>query len=158
MSYKPEKYNIGDTWQVSDGKKVHSFYLQGLNNDCFSDDGSGSIGHAVSEDLIHWDELPPALKRGEKGGYDALDLWSGCAVEHDGKYYLYYSSRRDTDHLGNTISVAVSDDCVNWVKYEDNPIIVPDKRFYCQDDIKTILTIEDSPVKNNAECRKKTCG
>ncbi len=153
MSYKPEKYNIGDTWQVSDGKKIHSFYLQGISNDYFADDESGAIGHAVSDDLLHWEELSPALKRGEKGCYDALDLWSGCAVEHNGKYYLYYSSRRDTDHLGNTISVAVSDDCVNWVKYENNPIIVPDKRFYCQDDIKTILTIEDRPIKNNAECR-----
>lgn len=153
MSYKPEKYNIGDTWQFSDGEKVHSFYLQGKGNDCPDDKESGSIGHAVSDDLIHWKELSPAVKRGEKGSYDENDIWTGCTVEHDGKYYLYYSSRKDTSFLGNSISVAVSDDCVNWVKYENNPVLVPDKRFYCQDDIKTILTIEEQPEKNNAECR-----
>ena len=155
MSYKPnsEEYKIGDTWQFSDGEKVHSFYLQGIKNDYLDDDVSGSLGHAVSDDLLHWVELPPALKRGKKGSYDEIDMWTGCTVEHEGKYYLYYSSRKDTNYLGNTISVAISDDCLNWEKYENNPVIVPDKRFYSQDNIKTILTIEEHPQINNAECR-----
>ena len=48
-------------------------------------------GHAVSEDLIHWEELPIALYPDQdyenKGG-----CYSGSAIEKDGRLYLFYTS------------------------------------------------------------------
>ena len=46
-------------------------------------------GHAVSEDLVHWEHKGIALfpsKRGDRDG-----CFSGSAVEQDGKLYLYYT-------------------------------------------------------------------
>jgi len=49
-------------------------------------------GHAVSEDLVHWEHKGIALfpsKRGDRDG-----CFSGSAVEQDGKLYLYYTGVR----------------------------------------------------------------
>ncbi|MCB0241611.1 MAG: sucrose-6-phosphate hydrolase, partial [Anaerolineae bacterium] len=38
-------------------------------------------GHAVSDDLVHWTDLPIALAP-TPGGHDAEGCWSGCAVDN----------------------------------------------------------------------------
>jgi len=84
--------------------------------------GSMHWGHAVSGDLINWEELPIALypdkpyDSSEKGG-----CWSGSAVIKDGLLYLFYTSV--SDEFGQTQSVAVSKDGVHFEKYENNPVI-----------------------------------
>ena len=84
--------------------------------------GCGLIhwGHAVSKDLIHWEELPIALypdqSYEDKGG-----CYSGSAIEKDGRLYLFYTSV--SHELGQTQSVAWSDDGIHFTKYSDNPII-----------------------------------
>lgn len=82
-------------------------------------------GHAVSEDLLHWEYLPVALAPSEP--YDSHPeggCFSGSAVEHEGRLYLVYTG---TFHDGNGIvqtqCVAVSEDGVNFHKYEGNPVI-----------------------------------
>lgn len=51
--------------------------------------GTMHWGHAVSEDLVHWEHLGTALfpTRNE----DQNGCFSGSALEHDGKLYLYYT-------------------------------------------------------------------
>lgn len=79
-------------------------------------------GHAVSDDLIHWEELPIALfpdqpyEDSVSGG-----CFSGSAVEKDGELYLFYTSV--SDKLGQTQSVVRSKDGVTFEKYEGNPVI-----------------------------------
>lgn len=73
-------------------------------------------GHAVSDDLIHWEYLPVALAPSEpyedhlKGG-----CFSGSAIEFDGKLYLIYTAA--TNH-GNgfvqTQCVAYSEDGIHF--------------------------------------------
>ena len=77
-------------------------------------------GHAVSRDLIHWEEYPIALYPDEPYE-DAGGCFSGSAVEKDGKMYLFYTSV--SKEYGQTQSVAISEDGVNFVKYKGNPII-----------------------------------
>ena len=82
-------------------------------------------GHAVSDDLIHWEYLPVALAPSEpyedhlKGG-----CFSGSAIEFDGKLYLIYTAA--TNH-GNgfvqTQCVAYSEDGIHFEKYEKNPVL-----------------------------------
>lgn len=76
-------------------------------------------GHATTNDFIHFEELPIAIRPDKE--YDTNGIWSGTAVEKDGKLYCYYASV-DKDYK-QTISLAVSSDGINFEKYEGNPII-----------------------------------
>lgn len=75
-------------------------------------------GHAVSADLLNWEELPIALHPDQEyensGG-----CFSGSAIVKDGRLYLFYTSVADKQ----TQSVAFSDDGIHFTKYEGNPII-----------------------------------
>lgn len=82
-------------------------------------------GHAVSEDLLHWEYLPPALAPSEsyddhmRGG-----CFSGSAVEHDGKLFLIFTG---TSNHGNgfeqTQCIACSEDGIHFEKYKGNPVL-----------------------------------
>lgn len=54
-----------------------------------NDQGRMHWGHAVSEDLVHWEHTGIALFSSKRGGRDGC--FSGSSVEHDGKLYLYYT-------------------------------------------------------------------
>lgn len=75
-------------------------------------------GHAVSDDLLHWEELPIALypdKEYESEG----GCFSGSAIVKDDRLYLFYTSVADKQ----TQSIAFSDDGIHFTKYEGNPVI-----------------------------------
>ena len=84
-------------------------------------------GHAVSEDLLHWEYLGAAIAPDEE--YDAAGCFSGSAVElDDGRQLLIYTGVSEhTD--GNGRPYAVQCQCLafgdgeNYVKYEKNPIL-----------------------------------
>jgi len=79
-------------------------------------------GHTVSDDLIHWEELPIALypdkpyDNSENGG-----CWSGSAIVKDDTLYLFYTSV--SEKFGQTQSVAISTDGLHFEKYGNNPVI-----------------------------------
>lgn len=90
-------------------------------------------GHAVSTDLIHWENLPIALEPDELG-----TIFSGCCVvDHNdtsglfgGKSGLiaYYTAHLDRSprHCLETQCMAYSlDKGRTWIKYSGNPIITP---------------------------------
>lgn len=77
-------------------------------------------GHAVSNDFVHWQELPIALYPDMEYENDG-GCFSGSAVEKDGRLYVFYTSV--SHELGQTQSVAWSDDGVHFTKYEANPVI-----------------------------------
>ena len=77
-------------------------------------------GHAVSDDLLHWEELSIALCP-DMPYEDAGGCFSGSAVVKDGLLYLFYTSVSKA--LGQTQSVAVSEDGLRFEKYAENPVI-----------------------------------
>jgi len=84
-------------------------------------------GHAVSNDLIHWQDLPVALTP-TPGGPDAGGCWSGCAVDDDGVPTVFYTGIRGDYDLAQSqvICMAVgSDDLVAWHKHPANPVLTP---------------------------------
>lgn len=77
-------------------------------------------GHAVSEDLVHWQELPIALYPDREYENDG-GCFSGSAIEKDGRLYLFYTSV--SHEMKQTQSVAWSDDGIHFTKYSENPVI-----------------------------------
>lgn len=77
-------------------------------------------GHAVSKDLLHWKELPialfPDMPYENDGG-----CFSGSALEKDGRLYLMYTSV--SRELGQTQSMAVSEDGLHFTKLPENPVL-----------------------------------
>ena len=85
-------------------------------------------GHAVSDDLLHWEYLPAALAPDE--WYDADGCFSGSAAElDDGKQLLLYTGIRKLSHDSEDAlqvqCVAVGDG-LNYEKYDRNPVIGTD--------------------------------
>lgn len=81
-------------------------------------------GHARTKDFIHFEELPIALK--PDCWYDAKGCWSGTAIVKDNILYLFYASiykQEGVEEWVETISVAYSTDGINFIKYQNNPII-----------------------------------
>ncbi len=77
-------------------------------------------GHAISKDLIHWEELEPALIP-DQPYENSGGCFSGSAIEKDGVLYLFYTSV--SKELGQTQSLAISHDGIHFEKYDKNPII-----------------------------------
>lgn len=82
-------------------------------------------GHAISDDLIHWEYLPPALAPSESYDHHPEGgCFSGSAIEHEGCLYLIYTgaSKNETG-IVQAQCVAVSEDGIHFHKYERNPVI-----------------------------------
>jgi len=77
-------------------------------------------GHARTKDFVTWEELPVALYPDRD--YDSNGCWSGTAIEKDGVLYLMYASVKGSEKF-QTVSVAYSEDGINFTKYENNPVI-----------------------------------
>ena len=78
-------------------------------------------GHAVSDDLMHWEHLPIALTPSAEGP-DQDGCFSGCAVVHNGVPTIIYTGVRGEDQLP-CLATSEDDDLVRWTKYPGNPII-----------------------------------
>ena len=95
--------------------QYHLFYQYNPNGPFH---GTIHWGHAVSNDLVHWRDLPIALAP-EPGLYDQDGCFSGCAVDDGGLPTLFY-----TPIHPQTIAAAVSYDGLRtWEKIPENPLI-----------------------------------
>ena len=76
------------------GGQYHAFFQYGPF------DVNGGVkhwGHAVSTDLLHWEQLPVMLYPDEP--FDCHGAYSGSALVEDGTMYLYYTG--NVKHPGN---------------------------------------------------------
>ena len=84
-------------------------------------------GHAVSEDLLHWEYLPAAIAPDEE--YDKVGCFSGSAVTlEDGRHLLMYTGvSREQKEDGTFCEIqtqcVAAGDGVDYVKYENNPVL-----------------------------------
>ncbi len=98
--------------------KYHAFYQ---HNPHSSEPGELFMhwGHAVSEDLVHWEEVPIAIS--PENDYEIRGCWSGTAVVKDDRLYIFYTCIAEDRHQRQ--SLAWSDDGIHFTKYEGNPIL-----------------------------------
>ncbi|WP_139905562.1 GH32 C-terminal domain-containing protein [Clostridium thermarum] len=90
-------------------------------------------GHMVSDDMVHWKDVPCALTPG-KDEIDAKGDWSGCTIVHNGVPTIIYTAG-DGPIYSQCIALATSTfkedgdvELKNWKKYH-KPIILQDKHI-----------------------------
>jgi beta-fructofuranosidase len=94
--------------------KYHLFYQYNPTGPFW---GTIHWGHAVSSDLVHWEDLPIALAP-SKNGPDQHGCWSGCVVDDDGVPTAFYTGLEP-----QSVCLATGDDELkNW-KQVDRPTI-----------------------------------
>lgn len=94
--------------------QYHLFYQYNPNGDF---QGTAHWGHSVSDDLVHWRDLPIALAPAPDGP-DHRGCWSGGAVVNDGVPTLIYHGNPH----GNCIATS-HDDLLTWEKHPANPVL-----------------------------------
>lgn len=97
--------------------------------------GTMHWGHAVSKDLVHWEHKGIALfptKREDQNG-----CFSGSAVEHDGKMYIFYTGVRYevsdpedihacvNDQFESSQLMITSEDGMHFDNFHDKKMIIP---------------------------------
>ncbi len=147
LDYRPAGISMWDTWYLVQGDTAHMFHLQNLAQDSTrAKEDANWLGHAVSQDLIHWTEQPMALGPDKTSTDDDLQPWTGCMAADGQRYYFYFTMRGSaTKGQSQRIGLALSDDLEQWTRYADNPVIVPDKRFY--------ISYENPLPKQTVDCR-----
>jgi beta-fructofuranosidase len=113
---------IWDPWLAVDGADYHVYFLQAPRRigNPEKRHRNVSIGHAVSQDLRHWELLPDALHpAADAGAWDDFTTWTGSVIRHAGQWYMFYTGgRRSEDALIQRIGFAVSHDLIHWERYE----------------------------------------
>lgn len=116
----------GDAIPFEHDGELHLFYLSSPNGTLdYPERVRTTWQHALSRDLVSWEELPPAVEPGEVGAYDGGGIWTGSVVEHDGTFYLFYTGHHVGAENPQTICLATSTDLVTFAKHEANPLVPP---------------------------------
>ena len=90
---------------------------------------ANTIWHAVSDDLIHWELLGPALGV-SNDSFEAGAIWAPDVFrnEENGLYWMAYTA---VDvRYNQRIAMAWSRDLETWYKTRLNPVIVPDSDLF----------------------------
>lgn len=101
------------------GGRYHLFY-QWIPNSAHRNGGPFHWGHAVSDDLVHWSDLPIAVSPSPDGP-DRQGCWSGSAVVHNGIPTLLYTGRGAGGQFG--VCMATSTDTLATWRKRPNPVI-----------------------------------
>lgn len=96
--------------------------------------GNMSWGHAISKDLVHWEELPIALEPDELGtmfsGSAVIDYKNTTGFQQGEEYPLVVTYTADKSNEKQQQCMAYSlDRGRTFTKYEENPVIPAQRRF-----------------------------
>jgi len=97
----------------------HLIYIRGIAATNWPEYPLSNFGHAVSSDLVNWHIEKPVLET-VKDGFDTYQVWAPHIIEHQDKYWIYYTGV--TDSATQAICLATSDDLYNWERYPSNPL------------------------------------
>ncbi len=119
-----ENHYINDHCIVESGGRFHAFYILGeVGKGCYTPGNEIVIGHSVSEDLVSWSHLSPALTVDPERPWEAAHIFAPYVIEVSGRFYMFYSS--DNVHAAQYINLAISDDLYTWVRHTANPVLTP---------------------------------
>jgi len=118
MNFAPSRQDrvLHDTWVYLDGDTVHLFYLAPQ----IGNRSHRLVGHAVSSDWLHWEELPFIELTGSAGSWDSGRIGTGHVFRYDdGRYCMAYTGRIDPQE---DIGLATSRDLLHWEKASPVPV------------------------------------
>jgi beta-fructofuranosidase len=131
--FQPADHILWDIWFAFDGRRHHAYYLQAPK---FLDDPEerhdlAEVGHAVSTDLVHWEERGVAFRAGPPGSWDDRSIYTGSVLEHDDVLHFFYTStNRAEKGLVQRIGHAASTDYDTFERVDDAPILEVDPVWY----------------------------
>jgi len=119
-------YHIGDTWYFVQSNKAHMFYLT-----CpllVPRHTRWSIGHAVSQNLVDWEDHGIVIEPGNQSSWDGICPATGSVTAFAGRYYMAYTG----NFAGPipAVGFAVSDDLNTWEKCPGNPVTTINPKYY----------------------------
>ena len=85
--------------------------------------GHMSWGHAVSKDLIQWEELPVAIAESDDGA-----IFSGSAVSIGDEIVAFYTRHTETNQ--SQCIARSTDNGRTFVKYDNNPVLDENKKDF----------------------------
>jgi len=124
LHYQPKDGYAGDAIPFFHNGEYHIFYLKR-----FPQGGPYVWSHIMTKDLINYTELEDAVKPGPEE-YDIEGCWTGSAIEHQGKFYIFYTGWNPKNEIPQTVCRATSSDNIHFTKDLKNPVLVPDSRWY----------------------------
>jgi beta-fructofuranosidase len=106
--------------------QYHLFYQYHPYNSLW---GSIHWGHAVSVDLVNWKDCQIAMAPDKD--YDISGVFSGSSFVENDRLYICYTGQQDKikdrpDLIRQVQAMAYSEDGINFIKYDYNPIITTD--------------------------------
>lgn len=112
---------VWDFWFADDGERYHLFFLYASRalHDPEARHYRASIGHAISTDLVEWEQVADALVRSDAPAFDDLATWTGSIIRHpDGTWFLFYTGATIAPDGRNVqrIGYATSPDLYVWTK------------------------------------------
>lgn len=123
-----------DMWFADDGERYHCYYLKASR--ALVDPGRrhfrAAIGHAVSTDLWHWEEVQDAFVPADGPAFDDLATWTGSVVRgEDGLWRMFYTGvNRAEGGQVQRVGVATSDDLYTWTATSTQALLEADSRWY----------------------------
>ena len=124
IHYRPRRGVFADPIPFYWNGEYHVFYLRGAA-------GPVPWEHIVSRDLVHWKELPTALKvDGAHDGPDGGAMFTGSVVHGEGQFHIFYTGDNGGNPKGNEfIMHATSPDLITWTKHPRD-MLAPDPAYY----------------------------
>lgn len=112
-----------DNWFAHDGTNWHAFYLQlpqavGADRRWKNNDFYKHVGHAVSTDLLHWQDQGSALCA-LSGTWNDRHIATGSVAKYDGRWWMVFTGRGTK---GDGVGLAVSDNLTSWQSAQDKPL------------------------------------
>lgn len=118
-----EKQWIWDSWYAHDGDRWHGFFLKADKSLINPDLRHFNVtqGHAISDDLVHWEHLGTTFRPSDEAGWDDFTTWTGSVVrDDDGLWHLFYTGTSKAEEgLYQRIGHATSTDLHNWSRVGD---------------------------------------
>ena len=135
MLYHPKNKYVWDAWYLPVGEKIHVFHLQIAPPFHFSN--FEPMAHAVSTNLLDWQGMPDILTPGDEcPPKENRQCWTGCALWHDNRCWLFYTMRGTESKFGDNgqaIGLATSEDSITFTRHPNNPVIAPDGKYYADE-------------------------